>query len=116
MPRTTKKPATPQPAAANGPANAAVLTLAEAAEYLRLPEDEVVRMVREQGLHARQVGSEWRFLTSAIDDWLRTGPQPLSNNAAWAALEGVWEDDPTVDQLREEMARHRKQLDEEVQR
>lgn len=115
MPRTTKKPAPQQPAA-NGLTWAAVLNLAEAAEYLRLPEHEVVRMVREQGLHARQVGSEWRFLTSAIDDWLRTGPQPLSNNAAWAALEGVWEDDPTVDQLREEMARYRKQLDEEVRR
>jgi excisionase family DNA binding protein len=120
MSRTTKKPGPPpQPEPRpqmNGPTRAAVLTLGEAADYLRLPEDEVLRMVREQGLHARQVGPEWRFLTSAIDDWLRTGPQPLSNKDAWAALEGVWKDDPTVDQLREEMARYRKQLDEDVRR
>lgn len=116
MPRTTKKPATPQQPAANGPTRAAVLTLAEAAEYLRLPEDDVLRMVHEQGLHARQVGSEWRFLASAIDDWLRSGPQAKSNKEAWRALVGVWKDDPTADKLREIMAKHRKELDAEGER
>src|SRR4051812_35868679 len=119
MPRTKPKPG-PAPAQApppqrNGPTEA-VLTLADAAAYLRLPAEEVLRMVREQDLHARQVGPEWRFLKSAIDGWLHTGPQPLSTRAAWEALEGVWKDDPTVDQLREEMARYRKQMDEEVRR
>jgi excisionase family DNA binding protein len=87
-----------------------VLTLNEAAAYLRLPEEDVVRMVREQNLHARQVGAEWRFLKSAIDDWLRTGPPPQSHKEAWLALAGVWKEDPTVDQLREEITRHRKEL------
>ena len=79
-----------------------VLTLAEAAAYLRLPEGEVLRMVREQGLHAREVGAEWRFLKTAIDDWLRSGPPPSSNKGAWMALAGVWKDDPYVeDELKE---------------
>jgi excisionase family DNA binding protein len=115
MPRTNKPKPKPQPTAVNGPAGE-VLTLAEAAAYLRLPEDDVLRMVREQGLHGRQVGSEWRFLKSAIDDWLRSGPQPKSNKEAWRALIGVWKDDPTVDQLREIIAKQRKELDAEVER
>src|SRR5205823_11085181 len=105
----------PQPAAVNGPWGE-VLTLAEAAAYLRLPEGEVLRAVREQGLHARQVVSEWRFLKSAIDQWLRTGPQPLSNKEAWLALAGAWKDDPTVDALLEEIHKWRRQMDAEVNR
>jgi excisionase family DNA binding protein len=93
-----------------------VLTLAEAAAYLRLPEGEVLRAVGEEGLHARQVGSEWRFLKSAINDWLRTGGPPTSNKEAWRSLVGIWKDDPTVDELREEIARYRRQLMSEDER
>jgi len=38
-----------------------VLTLSEAAVYLRVPEPEVLWLVREQGLPVRQVGLEWHF-------------------------------------------------------
>ncbi len=92
-----------------------MLTLAEAAAYLRVPEDDVLRMVQEQSLHARQVGAEWRFLKSAIDDWLRTGPRPKTNKEAWDAVIGIWKDDPSVDQLREEIHKWRKQIDAEVE-
>jgi len=119
MPRTRPKPGpAPEPGprpGRNGPTEG-VLTLAEAAAYLRLPEEEVLRMIREQGLHARQVGSEWRFLKSAIDEWLRTGPPAKSNKEAWLALVGTWKDDPTVGKLREEIARNRKRLDAEINR
>jgi excisionase family DNA binding protein len=117
MPRIKPKPPAksagkPQ---ANGPV-AEVLTLCEASAYLRLPENEVLRMVHEQGLHGRQVGSEWRFLKSAIEEWLRTGPRPKSNKEAWRALVGMWKDDPTVDELREEIARQRRELMPEDER
>ena len=36
-----------------------VLTLAETAAYLRLPEGEAVRLVDEQGLPGRQVADDW---------------------------------------------------------
>ena len=39
-----------------------VLTLAEAAAYLRLAEKDLVRLVCEQGLPGRRLGHEWRFL------------------------------------------------------
>jgi excisionase family DNA binding protein len=115
VPRTKPKPIhepAPQPGP-NGPTDN-VLTLGEAAAYLRLPENDVLHMVHEQGLHGRQVGTEWRFLRSAIDDWLRTGPQPLANKEAWLALAGAWKDDPTVDDLLQEMQKWRRQLDAEV--
>src|SRR5947208_12978994 len=64
MPRAKPKPPTD------------VLTLSEAAAYLRLPEAEVVRMVHEQDLVARQGAPEWRFRKSDIQHWLCTGPVP----------------------------------------
>ncbi len=41
---------------------AEVLTLSEAAPYLRLSEPDVLQLIQEQGLPARQVGTEWRLL------------------------------------------------------
>jgi hypothetical protein len=62
MPRAKSK-SQPDPGRTSVPADAngvsrEVLTLSEAAGYLRLAETEVLRMVREQNLHARQVGQE----------------------------------------------------------
>ena len=49
-----------------------VLTLSEAAAYLRVPEAEVLRLAERQELPSRLVGAEWRFLKSALADWLRS--------------------------------------------
>jgi excisionase family DNA binding protein len=101
MPRTKSKPRPSKREPANGPM-ADVLTLSEAAVYLRVPEPEVLRLVREQGLPARQAGLEWRFLLAAIRHWLSTGKPQESNKEAWTKLVGVWRDDPCFeDFLRE---------------
>jgi len=84
-----------------------VLTLAEAAEYLRLSESDVLRLVEEQRLPTRQLGREWRFLKAAIQDWLRTGPSPKSNKEAWMELAGAWKDDPYVEEELKEIYRQR---------
>jgi excisionase family DNA binding protein len=85
-----------------------VLTLGEAAGYLRLSESEVLRLVREQNLPARQAGTEWRFLKSVIQDWLRTGsPPPKSNKEAWMELAGAWKDDPYVEAELKEIYKRR---------
>lgn len=109
MPRTKPKaessPSLPTPVA-NGPTTE-VLTLAEAAAYLRLPEADVLRLVDEQGLPARQLGTEWRFLKAAIQDWLRSGPPPKPGKEAQLAVAGSWKDDPYVDEELKEIYRRR---------
>ena len=101
MPRTKR----PSRTTTNGVGPAAgILTLAEAAEYLRLSEEAVLRAVQDQGLPARHSGAEWRFLKDAIDDWLRTGPAgPASaqdaleaNKQLWLSLAGKFKDDDLV--------------------
>jgi excisionase family DNA binding protein len=111
MPRTKKKPepqpAIQQPAAVNVPPSD-VLTLAEAAAYLRLSEQDVVRLIHEQALPARQAGTDWRFLKSAIQQWLSCGKTPLqANKEAWASFIGAWKDDPYLEDMVEEIYRRR---------
>lgn len=54
---------------------AKVLTLAEVAAYLRVPEEAVKQLVADDALAARNIGSELRFHKQALVDWLRFGPQ-----------------------------------------
>jgi excisionase family DNA binding protein len=89
-----------------GPAGAEVLTLAEAAAYLRVPEAEVVRLVRQQDLPGRLIGPEWRFLKSALQDWLRTPPPKPSKEAVLACI-GSWKDDPYLEEMLKEIYRQR---------
>ncbi len=89
----------------NGPGGE-VLTLAEAAAYLRLPEDEVTRLVFDQGLPGRYTGTEWRFLKAALQDWLRT-PAPRGSKEALLSVAGVWKDMPDLDDVLAEIYKHR---------
>jgi excisionase family DNA binding protein len=109
MPRTKKRHAEAAPVPPvtnNGPAQPEVLTLAEAAAYLRLPEEDVLRLVHEQALPARRLANEWRFLKAAIQQWLST-PPPKGNKEAWMALAGAWKDDPYVEEELKEIYRRR---------
>ena len=49
-----------------------VLTLEEAANYLRLPKEAVERQAAQGRLPGRRIEDTWRFLRAAIDDWLRS--------------------------------------------
>src|SRR4051795_12956088 len=105
MPRTKSKP---DQRARNGTAASAtsraatesgdVLTLAEAAAYLRVGEPDVLRLVREQGLPGRQVGDDWRFLKTAIAGWLGT-PAPSTASEFWRAHAAAFQDDPHLDEM-----------------
>jgi excisionase family DNA binding protein len=107
MPRTKQRPKTVSPAAPlmNGP-TCEVLTLGEAATYLRLPPADVLRLVDEQALPGRHVGPEWRFLKSAIQAWLSTSSPPTKGEGIWAAA-GALKDDPYLDEMLEEIERMR---------
>jgi excisionase family DNA binding protein len=109
MPRTKTKPKVkpnPPTPAMNG-ATADVLTLAEAAAYLRLPESEVVSLVHTQGLPGRAVGKEWRFLKTALQDWLRATPPTGPSKEGLLALAGAWKDDPGLDDIKEAFQKNR---------
>src|SRR3954471_19978989 len=53
-----------------------VLTSAEAAAYLRVPEAALLQLMNEEAIPARKIGGEWRFLKKALDDWLRFPARP----------------------------------------
>ena len=51
----------------------AVMTLEEAAGFLRVSETTVYQLLREGQLKARKVGREWRFLKSELVAYLKAG-------------------------------------------
>jgi excisionase family DNA binding protein len=85
---------------------AEVLTLAEAAAYLRLSEPDVLQLVQEQALPGRQLRNEWRFLKAAIQHWLCTPLPPKSKEGIWEAA-GSWKDDPYREEMLKEIYRNR---------
>jgi excisionase family DNA binding protein len=49
-----------------------VLTMEEAANYLRLPKELIEREAAQGHIPGRRIEDTWRFLKAAIDDWLRS--------------------------------------------
>ena len=47
-----------------------VMTTRELAEYLRLSERSVYRLLERGEIPAVKVGGQWRFRKSAVDEWL----------------------------------------------
>ena len=74
-----------------------VLTLDEVAAYLRLPKDMILRQATRGALPGRQIEDTWRFLKTAIDDWLR------SHDSRTLLLQqaGALETDSTLPALRQ---------------
>lgn len=83
-----------------------VLTLREAAAYMRVAEEDVLRLAHLQELPGRQIGSEWRFLKAGLQHWLRT-PARESAKDALLALAGAWKDDPDIDEIVRQAHRRR---------
>ncbi len=84
-----------------------VLTLAEAAKYLRVTEADVLSAIIEQKLLARRVGKDWRFLKTAIQQWLLAPQLERRGKAALQSLAGVWKDDPSVEPMLTDIYRQR---------
>jgi excisionase family DNA binding protein len=78
---------------------AEVLTLAEAARYLRVAEEDVLQMVGLQGLPGRKIGDDWRFLKAALQSWLSTAPAKKGLLGQIGALQ----DDPYKEELLKEI-------------
>ena len=116
MPRTRTTKPRPKPSVKPGAPSASpasnagdeVLTLAEAAAYLRLPEKDVIAAVSIQGLPGRLVGGEWRFLKTALQQWLSVSqPTPQMRKAALLSAAGTFKDDPDLIRICEDAYRAR---------
>ncbi|HZZ82550.1 MAG TPA: helix-turn-helix domain-containing protein [Gemmataceae bacterium] len=83
-----------------------VMTLAEAAAFLRVTEDDIVTAATTQGLPGRKVGGEWRFSQSSLQAWLNE-PQRMSGKEALLAMAGKFKDDPDLEGICEDAYRER---------
>lgn len=54
-----------------------VLTLEDAAEYLRLPVEAVSDYASRGEIPGRRIEGSWRFLLAALEDWLRHDPRKV---------------------------------------
>lgn len=52
-------------------ANPAIMTVKEVAQYLRMSEAKVYRLVKEGALPVVRIGKTWRFRKDLLDEWLR---------------------------------------------
>jgi hypothetical protein len=100
------------------PPNCEILTLPEAAGFLRVSEEGLRADAINGKVPGRLVAGEWRFSRVALLNWLGqsgtnspkegTDSQLRSSKEKIRALIGVWKDDPTVDAMVEEIYRQRK--------
>ncbi|MBN1685233.1 MAG: PTS sugar transporter subunit IIA [Spirochaetales bacterium] len=54
----------------NAHAEKFIMTVPEVAEYLRIAEKTVLRLVHAGTIPATKVGNQWRFFKSVIDEWM----------------------------------------------
>jgi hypothetical protein len=66
----------------------------------------VLRLVDQQGLPGRRLVNEWRFLKSAIQQWL-SSPPPRFSKEAQSAVIGSWKDDPHIEEELPDASRRR---------
>lgn len=72
-----------------------VLTLPEAASYLRVSEADVIEMVTHHDLPARKIGDQWRFLKRGLENWL---VEPSGKNGLLQHA-GAMKDDPEMENI-----------------
>ena len=54
-----------------------LMTLKEVADYLRVTERTIYRLLWQGSIPAKKVGRQWRFKKASIDEWLSKGPVKL---------------------------------------
>ena len=82
--------------------------LEELANYLHRDLREVSKMASRGYLPGRKVGGEWRFLKTALQQWLSASqPTAEMRKAALLAAAGAVKDDPELIRVCEEAYRQR---------
>ncbi len=60
--------------------NDPIMTLSEVAQYLKLAEKTVLRMVHRNEIPCAKVGNQWRFMRPMINDWLLSKMRVVPRN------------------------------------
>lgn len=71
-----------------------LLTLAEVAQYLKVAEKTVLRMVHNNEIPSIKVASQWRFRRSMIDEWLMSQMKSPPKNELVKLIEATREPVP----------------------
>jgi len=53
------------------------MTVEEVANYLRVTEKTIYRLLKQGKIPATKVGNQWRFDTNSIDEWLQRNSVPM---------------------------------------
>jgi excisionase family DNA binding protein len=86
-----------------------VMTLEQAAVYLQLSIETVLDQAVTGNIPGRKIANNWRFLKSAIDEWLSA----KSSSSILIAQAGAFADDDSIDRLRSSIyeARERPEIE-----
>lgn len=85
--------------------NSSVLTLEEAADYLRLSPDILQQHAVAGKIPGQPIGDSWRFLRSAIDDWLRCH----DSRSVLLQQAGIFAQDETLEAIQANIDQDRQQ-------
>ena len=84
-----------------------ILTLEETSQYLRLPIETVLNQATKGSIPGRQIGDNWRFLKTAIDDWLSA----KNSSSVLLGQAGTFADDDSLEELRKSVYQQRGRLE-----
>lgn len=65
----------------------AILTLSETAQYLKIAEKTLQRMIRDKKIPCSRVGNQWRFMKNVVDEWLIEGMNLPKQGDSYSLLE-----------------------------
>ena len=67
--------------------NDQIMTLSEVADYLKVAEKTILRMIQKGEIPCAKVASQWRFMKPMIDDWLISRMNVLPKNDLSSLIE-----------------------------
>lgn len=66
----------------NGGENVPIMTVHDVANYLRLSEAKVYRLVKEGNVPSFRLGKSWRFRRDLLDEWTIQETRQISQEAS----------------------------------
>ena len=86
-----------------------VFTLKEMAVYLKMPEEKIEKQVLHGEIPGRRIENEWRFLKTAVDEWLKS----YDTRNILISQFGALSDDEKLSELRMKIYSERGRSEEE---